>query len=50
MDLGQLRERIDDIDKQIVSLYEERMDVSRQVAEYKIPGRGEAGGRAGHGP
>ena len=36
MDLGQLRERIDDIDKQIVSLYEERMDVSRQVAEYKI--------------
>lgn len=36
MDLTELRERIDVIDKQIVELYEQRMDVSRQVAEYKI--------------
>ena len=36
MDLLELRERIDVIDKQIVELYEQRMDISRQVAEYKI--------------
>lgn len=36
MDLANLREQIDIIDKQIVELYEQRMDVSRQVAEYKI--------------
>ncbi len=36
MDLLQLREQIDVIDKQMVELYEQRMDVSRQVAEYKI--------------
>ena len=36
MDLSQLRQQIDTIDRQIVDLYEERMDVSRQVAEYKI--------------
>ena len=36
MDLLQLREQIDVIDRQIVELYEQRMDVSRQVAEYKI--------------
>ncbi|MFW5632361.1 MAG: chorismate mutase, partial [Acetivibrio ethanolgignens] len=36
MDLTSLREQIDEIDAQIVSLYEKRMDVSRQVAEYKI--------------
>lgn len=36
MDLLQLRDQIDGIDKQIVELYEQRMDVSRQVAEYKI--------------
>ncbi len=36
MDLLELRERIDTIDRQIVDLYEQRMDVSRQVAEYKI--------------
>lgn len=36
MDLTELRERIDEIDRQIVGLYEKRMDVSRQVAEYKI--------------
>lgn len=36
MDLLELRARIDAIDAQIVELYEQRMDVSRQVAEYKI--------------
>lgn len=36
MDLMELRNRIDAIDRQIVSLYEERMSVSQQVAEYKI--------------
>ncbi|WMC92152.1 prephenate dehydratase [Kineothrix sp. MB12-C1] len=36
MDLMELREQIDDIDKQIVELYERRMDISKRVAEYKI--------------
>lgn len=36
MDLLELRNEIDEIDEQIVSLYERRMDISRQVAEYKI--------------
>ena len=36
MDLQQLRTQIDKIDAQIVELYEQRMDISRQVAEYKI--------------
>lgn len=36
MDLLELRDRIDSIDAQIVSLYEDRMDVCKQVAEYKI--------------
>ena len=36
MDLLELRQQIDAIDSQIVDLYERRMDVSRQVAEYKI--------------
>lgn len=36
MDLLQLREQIDVIDRQIVELYENRMDICRQVAEYKI--------------
>ena len=36
MDLLELRKKIDEIDEQIVKLYEDRMDVSRQVAEYKI--------------
>lgn len=36
MDLQQLRIQIDKIDAQIVELYEQRMDISRQVAEYKI--------------
>ena len=36
MDLLQLRQQIDNIDEQIVSLYEQRMEICRQVAEYKI--------------
>lgn len=36
MDLLELRDKIDVIDRQIVQLYEERMNVCRQVAEYKI--------------
>lgn len=36
MDLGILRDRLDEIDAQIVQLYEERMDVCKQVGEYKI--------------
>lgn len=36
MDLSVLRKRIDEIDSQIVKLYEERMEVCGQVAEYKI--------------
>ncbi len=36
MELTELRDKIDVIDKQIVELYEERMGISEQVAEYKI--------------
>lgn len=36
MDLTDLREQIDVIDKEIVKLYEQRMEISRQVARYKI--------------
>ena len=36
LDLRKLREQIDGIDEQIVALYEKRMDISRQVAAYKI--------------
>lgn len=36
MDLLELRKRIDEIDGRIVELYEKRMDICREVAEYKI--------------
>lgn len=36
MDLGELRAGLDEIDAQIVELYERRMDICAQVAEYKI--------------
>lgn len=36
MDLEKLRTQIDDIDRQIVGLYEKRMEICEQVAEYKI--------------
>lgn len=35
-DLKELRDEIDVIDRQIVELFEKRMGISRQVAEYKI--------------
>ena len=36
MELSELRKQIDAIDEQIVRLYEERMGISAQVAQYKI--------------
>ena len=36
MDLLELRDKLDQIDEQIVRLYEERMEVCSQVADYKI--------------
>ena len=36
MELSQLRVKIDEIDEKIVELYEQRMEISKQVAEYKI--------------
>lgn len=36
LDLTQLREQIDDIDDQIVRLFEERMSVAEKVARFKI--------------
>ena len=35
-DLNKIREEIDEIDRQIVALYEERMRRTTEVAEYKI--------------
>ena len=35
-DLAELRIEIDEIDKQMVELFERRMDISREVAEYKV--------------
>lgn len=36
MDLLELRGKLDEIDEKIVALYEERMEISSQVADYKI--------------
>ncbi len=36
MKLEDMRERIDEIDRQMVRLYEERMKISEEVAEFKI--------------
>ncbi len=36
MELSECREKIDEIDRQIVALYEERMKVSESVADYKL--------------
>ncbi len=36
MDLSELREKIDETDRQIVALYEERMALSAKVATYKM--------------
>jgi chorismate mutase/prephenate dehydratase len=35
MDLNELRKQIDDIDRQIVSLYEERMALALKIGELK---------------
>ena len=35
VDLAELRDRINDIDRQILTLYRQRMDVACQIAEYK---------------
>lgn len=35
-DLNEIRVDIDAIDSQIVALYEQRMELTKQVAEYKI--------------
>ena len=35
-DLSEIRVDIDSIDRQIVELYEQRMALTKQVAEYKI--------------
>lgn len=35
-ELSELRDEIDEIDNQIVNLYERRMEISEEVAEYKI--------------
>ena len=35
MELTELRENLDVIDEQIVKLFEERMEISEQVASYK---------------
>ena len=36
MDLQELRAQIDAVDEQIVDLFEKRMEISGQVARYKI--------------
>ncbi len=36
MDLLEIRSQIDEVDAGIVELYEKRMELCRQVAEYKI--------------
>lgn len=36
LDLKQSRQKIDEIDEKIVELFEQRMDISKEVAEYKI--------------
>ncbi|EHO52027.1 hypothetical protein HMPREF9099_01563, partial [Lachnospiraceae bacterium oral taxon 082 str. F0431] len=35
-ELENLRERIDTIDKELITLFEERMNVVNDIAEYKI--------------
>ena len=48
MDLGDLRKQIDSVDEQIVSLYEERMDICKHVAEVKIETRRHGAGNAAY--
>ena len=35
MNLGELRLEIDKIDSEMIKLFSERMEVSKQIAEYK---------------
>lgn len=35
-DLQQIRQELDQVDRQIVALFEERMTLCREVAEYKL--------------
>lgn len=56
LDLGQIRNEIDGIDKQLVELFEQRMKLTKEVAEYKIQTgkkvldreRGKSKNRVGH--
>ena len=36
MDLKELREKIDEVDEKIAALYEERIELSSKIAQYKI--------------
>ena len=36
LDLGEIRAKLDDIDKKISDTFEERMNLCKKVAEYKI--------------
>lgn len=36
MSLGKFRDEIDEIDSQLLELFQKRMDVVKQVAEYKL--------------
>ena len=36
MDLKELRQQIDEIDTKIIALYEQRMEIVKQVSIYKI--------------
>ena len=36
IDLGKLRDEIDEVDRQIVELFEKRMDLCGKVGEFKI--------------
>ena len=36
MDLNDLRVEIDSVDRQLVDLFEKRMDIATQIADYKI--------------
>ncbi|MBO6109108.1 MAG: chorismate mutase [Eubacterium sp.] len=36
IDLAESRKKIDDIDAQIVRLFEERMNIASDVADYKV--------------
>ena len=35
-DLSEYRVQLDEIDEKIVALYEQRMDICKEIAEYKI--------------